>query len=260
MQNAADTGRSGNRNVRAFELVERAVERAQIPGAALGVVQRHGNAQVQVWGLSQREPTPSALTLESLFDLASLTKVLFTLPEVLRASEEGLCDLDDPVRKFIPELSWMRDTGLGERTLRQLLTHTAGLPAWAPLYTWGSEPQLLKMRVLQEDWPLGEHVYSDLGFILLGVVVERLRGVSLRELPLPEGLTFAPDPERSVATERCPWRTRVLRGEVHDENAFALGGWRATRACSAPCTGCWARRAVSWKKRGPARRGQRAAP
>ncbi len=161
------------------------------------------------------------------FDLASLTKVLFTVPEVLRLVEEGLANLDDPLSRFFPEMAWMQESPLPRRTLRQLLTHTAGLPAWAPMYTWNPRPELLKQQILQQRWEVGEPgptVYSDLGYILLGFVLERLRGKPLTEFALPAGLTWKPQPEDSVATERCPWRGRVLRGEIHDENAFALGG------------------------------------
>ena len=216
-------------NARAADLVQLAVTSGQVPGAALGMVRADEAAQLACWGLAAREPEAVPLELGFAFDLASLTKVLFTVPEVLRLVQGGLADLDDPLSRHLPELGWMGHSvlgggGLGTRTLRQLLTHTAGLPAHAPIYTWGSEAHTLKQRVLQEPWPLGEHVYSDIGYMLLGMVVERLRGTGLAARPLPPGLTFAPVPERSVATERCPWRGRVTRGEVHDENASALGG------------------------------------
>lgn len=211
-------------NERAFALVRDAVEVGTVPGAALGVVRLGQPAQVACWGYAQKTPDPVALKLDMTFDLASLTKVLFTVPEVLRLVEDGLADLDDAVSRFLPELAWLHAGELSTRTLRQLLTHTSGLPAHAPLYTWGVGAATLKQRLLQEPWPLGEHVYSDLGYMLLGLVVERVRGAALRERPLPPGLTFSPDEQQSVATEACPWRARVMRGQVHDENAYALGG------------------------------------
>jgi CubicO group peptidase (beta-lactamase class C family) len=78
--------------------------------------------------------------------------------------------------------------------------------------------------VLQREWRRGRPVYSDINFILLGIAVERLTGATLSDWPLGEGLSFGPPPGPAVATEHCPWRGRVLRGEVHDENASALGG------------------------------------
>ncbi|MGY2896581.1 serine hydrolase domain-containing protein [Deinococcus sp. UYEF24] len=218
----------------ASELIRRAVESGVVPGAALGVLRAGHPPALTCWGLAQRVPNEAPLQLESVFDLASLTKVLFTVPELLRLVQEGLADLDEPLARFLPEIGWMQPAGpdgrtLGSRTLRQLLTHTAGLPAHAPLYTWGTgtwgtDARTLKQRVLQEPWPLGENVYSDIGYMLLGLVIERLRGEPLSSRPLPAGLTFSPDQALAVATEDCPWRGRVMRGEVHDENAFALGG------------------------------------
>ena len=218
----------------AFTLIRRAVEGGVVPGAALGVLQAGHPPALACWGLAQRVPDEVPLNLEAFFDLASLTKVLFTVPEVLRLVQEGLADFDEPLSRFLPEIGWMQPAGLGgrtlgSRTLRQLLTHTAGLPAHAPIYTWGTgtwgtDARTLKQRVLQEPWLLGENVYSDIGYMLLGLVIERLRGQALSERPLPAGLTFSPVQERTVATEDCPWRGRVIRGEVHDENAFALGG------------------------------------
>ncbi|PZA06754.1 MULTISPECIES: serine hydrolase [unclassified Meiothermus] len=211
----------------AIRILQSAIDSGQIPGAALGVVWAEGEAEGWVYGKAQLEPEPVPLEAAMFFDLASLTKVLFTVPEVLRLVEDGLADLDDPLARFFPEMAWMQGSPLPSRTLRQLLTHTSGLPAWAPIYTWGTAPQLLKQQLLQHRWEVeepGPTLYSDVGYILLGLLLERLRGKPLRDFPLPAGLTWKPNPENSVATERCPWRGRVLRGEIHDENAFALGG------------------------------------
>lgn len=208
------------------ELLQEATAAGGLSGVALGVVNRDGTTDTLILGLAQREPTAEALTGDHLFDLASLTKPLFTAREVLRAVAAGRLDLDDDLGQHLPELAWMQDTPLRSRTLRQLLTHTAGLPAWAPLYTWG-DAATIRARVLQEPWVMqepGTVVYSDLGYILLGRVLERVHGRPLREFPLEDGLSFAPDAARSVATERCAWRERLLRGEAHDENAGALGG------------------------------------
>jgi CubicO group peptidase (beta-lactamase class C family) len=211
---------------RATRLIETAIQGNQIPGAALGVIGTDGHSETFFAGQAQREPIATGLEPKMFFDLASLTKVIFTVTEVLRLAQEGLADLDDPLGRFLPEMAWMQGSELPKRTLRQLLTHTSGLPAWAPLYTWSPEATLLKHQLLQHPWPLnpaGQTVYSDIGYILLGLVLERLRGKELADFALPKGLTFKPKPEQSVATERCPWRGRVLRGEVHDENCFALG-------------------------------------
>lgn len=209
---------------RARGLVTEAVQSGLLPGAVLGVVSAEGRREVVAVGKVALLPEPEPAREDAYYDLASLTKVLFTVRGVLKAVEEGLLDLDDPLKRHLPEAAWLKpEPNFANKTLRELLTHTAGLPAWAPLYTWG-EGERLKARVLQEPWPLGEPVYSDIGYVLLGLLLERIRGKPLAELDLPEGLTWSPPPEATAPTERCPWRGRILRGEVHDENAYALGG------------------------------------
>ncbi|MDB5045425.1 MAG: beta-lactamase [Deinococcus sp.] len=207
-------------------LLQQAVSSGGVPGAALGVVWATGKRDTLTLGHAQLLPAAVPLQADFWWDLASLTKPLFTARAILRAVEAGRLDLDDPLAAFLPDLAWMQATALKERTLRQLLTHTAGLPAWSPLYTWG-DAATIRARVLQEPWNLtepGPVVYSDLGYILLGRVLERVYGQPLRDFTLDNGLTFAPDSAQSVATEHCLWRERTLRGETHDENAAALGG------------------------------------
>ena len=209
----------------AAPILEAAVSAGRPPGAALGLVAASGERVTLHLGAAQLEPGARPLAADAWFDLASLTKVLFTLPALLHLVEQGRLDLDDPLSVHLPEAGWLQeDPSLARVTVRQLLGHQAGLPAWVPLYTWGGDAAGLKARLLQERWPLGEPVYSDVGFMLLGLLLERQADKPLASFELPEGLTFAPDPAQSVATERCPWRGRVLVGEVHDENAHALGG------------------------------------
>ncbi len=207
-------------------LLRRAHQHHGLSGAALGVVNRNGERATLFVGEAQREPEHIALRPDFWWDLASLTKPLLTARFILRAAEQGQLDLDDPLARYLPELGWMQDTPLKTRTLRQLLTHTAGLPGWLPLYTWG-ERDTVRARLMQEAFelqPPGEVLYSDLGYMLLGRVLEKVYGQPLDAFVPGPGLTFRPEPERSVATEHCSWRGRVLRGETHDENAAALGG------------------------------------
>lgn len=199
--------------------------RGAIPGAVLGVVTASGGRGTRAFGSAQVEPQPVAMTCETWFDMASLTKVLFTAPAVLGLVEQGRIGLDDPLAVAIPDLR-QYDLAAPERrlTIRQCLSHLTHLPAVEPLYTYGQDPATLRAFVLQRVWRAGPPVYSDINFILLGIVIERLTGRALLEQALAPGLSFRPDPEQAAATERCSWRGRVLRGEVHDENAFALGG------------------------------------
>jgi CubicO group peptidase (beta-lactamase class C family) len=197
----------------------------QIPGAALGVVTTAGDRAVGVLGLAQREPDAAPLHRATWFDLASLTKVLFTTPTILHLVSQGHIALDDPLTRLIPDLrQYQRDAAERQLTFRQCLSHQTHLPAVEPLYTYGQEPNTLRAFILQRVWQPGPPVYSDINFMLLGIAIERHHGRTLAKLQLPSGLTWHPPPSDTAATERCTWRGRVMRGEVHDENAFALGG------------------------------------
>jgi CubicO group peptidase (beta-lactamase class C family) len=198
---------------------------AQIPGAALGVVTIDGDRAVEVFGLAQREPDPAPMLRTTWFDLASLTKVLFTTPTILHLVSQGHIALDDPLTRAIPDLrQYHRDAAERRLTFRQCLCHQTHLPAVEPLYTYGLDPNTLRAFILQREWQAGPPVYSDINFMLLGIAIERLKGCRLADLEPPTGLTWHPVASEAVATERCTWRGRVMRGEVHDENAFALGG------------------------------------
>ena len=152
------------------------------------------------------------------WDLASLTKVLVTLPEVLAL----VPSLDSTLEEL-----WAPSRGyeVGRTTIRRLLTHTSGLPASVPFYrTVSGRDEVLRAVLSQPLGPPAE-VYSDLGFMLLGQVVETLAGRSLAALAGERtGLRFGAPADRSVATEFDPWRGRLIVGEVHDENAAAMGG------------------------------------
>ncbi|MGX7953418.1 serine hydrolase domain-containing protein [Tsuneonella sp. HG249] len=207
---------------RAFIPAAEAVETGEIPGATLGLVTASGERAVRIAGYAAIDPGHEDLTRAHWFDLASLTKVVATMPMILALADEGRLDLDRPLTDAIPDLRQYDVAGAAERrvTFRDCLAHQTFLPAVEPLYTLGDDPQRLRAYVLQREWPRGPAVYSDINFILLGIAIERLGG----EWRLGEGLAWGPPPGPAVATERCTWRGRVMNGEVHDENAFALGG------------------------------------
>ena len=210
---------------RAFAPARAAVEQARVPGAVLGLVTVAGDKAVCVAGAAELAPFPRPMRRGTWFDLASLTKVIFTTPAILRLADAGRISLDDPLTAAIPDLG-QYDAGARERTLtfRQCLSHQTFLPHVEPIYTYGDDPERLKAFILQRVWKQGPPVYSDINFMLLGIAIERLTGKPLGAQPLPEGFTFKPDAQACAATERCMWRGRVMRGQVHDENAFALGG------------------------------------
>jgi len=215
-------------------VMARALGDSAFPGA-IALVGTHSGilAQSAVGRLDARDPTvPDASTI---WDMASLTKVVGLTSAVLRLVQDGRIDVDAPVQRYLPE--W---TGPGKErvTVRHLLTHASGLPSWRPLYKEASSPAHAFALVLAtplDTLPGQRMVYSDLGAILLGQVASRAAGIPFhdvvtREVFVPLAMhetTWLPPASkraRIAPTEIDPWRQRHLRGEVHDENAYALGG------------------------------------
>ncbi|MEN9509062.1 MAG: hypothetical protein RLZZ621_1625 [Gemmatimonadota bacterium] len=215
-------------------VLERAIADSAFPGgyAVIGTA----DGIVAEWGAGVLDPAdpvrPSATTV---WDLASLTKVVGTTSAMLQLIGSGKVALDAPVVRYLP--AWQA-RGTSSVTIRHLLTHSAGLPAWRALYKEARDPEEARRQVLAtgpDTVPGTRLLYSDLGFILLGMVVERVSGEPLdqytaRHVFAPLGMTdtrFLPPAAwvpRIAPTERDPWRQRHLRGEVHDENASRLGG------------------------------------
>jgi CubicO group peptidase (beta-lactamase class C family) len=210
----------------AFAPAAAAVADGRVPGATLGVVSADGRCAVKFAGMAALVPEAEALTEDHWFDLASVSKVIATTNMILRLAEEGRIDLDRPLTDAIPDLRQYDIAGAAERrlTFRDCLAHRTFLPAVEPIYTYGDDPARLRAFVLQREWKQGPPVYSDINYILLGIAIERITGKPLSEWPLGEGLSFGPPPGPAVATEACSWAGRILKGEVHDENARALGG------------------------------------
>lgn len=202
------------------------------PGAVACVGDRDSVLFCEAVGRRQIDPVVLPATRETLYDLASLTKVVATTTAILLLRDDGVVDLDAPASEYVP-LPVFRDF-----TVRQLLTHTSGLVAGKPFYkeVTSMEEMLARYAGLGlEDPPGARWRYSDVGFMVLGKVVELAGRDALdrfcrRRIFDPLGMTrtgFNPPSEwksNVAATERCPWRGRVLVGEVHDENAFAVGG------------------------------------
>lgn len=202
-----------------------AIAEHRIPGSVLGVVTSSGQSAYRYAGNAQREPLRRAMTQDTWFDLASLTKVLFTAPRILSHIDNGVMALDDPLITVLPDLnqyhsnSWIRQITFGE-----CLSHQTPLPAVEPIYTYGRDADLLRAFVLQRNWRKGSPVYSDINYILLGLALERIEGKRIRDMSPGAGFAFHADANDSAATERCTWRGTVLRGEVHDDNCHALQG------------------------------------
>ncbi|WP_404711267.1 serine hydrolase domain-containing protein [Sphingomonas sp. MMS24-J13] len=211
---------------RAFASAAAAVAAGRIPGATLGIVWADGRRAIRTAGMAALVPEPEILTEDHWFDLASLTKVIATTRIILTLADQGRLDLDRPLTDAIPDLRQYDVASAAERrlTFRDCLAHRTFLPAVEPIYTYGGDPDRLRAFVLQREWRHGQMVYSDINFILLGIAIERLTGAPLSAWPLGDGLGYGPPSGPAVATEACTWRGRVMKGEVHDENCFALGG------------------------------------
>ena len=210
----------------AFAPARAAIAGGRIPGAALGLVTAEGQRAVRWGGMAALLPDPEPLTPDHWFDLASLSKVIATTAMILRLADEGRLDLDRPLTDAVPDLRQYDVAGAAERrlTFRDCLAHRTFLPAVEPIYTYGDDPARLRAFVLQREWRQGPPVYSDINFILLGIAIERITGAPLSAWPLGPELAYGRPPGPAVATEACTWRGRVIKGEVHDENAWALGG------------------------------------
>ncbi len=246
-----NSGGHGPKLSAAWDVVQRAVHDDEIPGA-VALVRWHGRTVLhEAAGWAALVPEQRAMKADTIFDLASLTKPLVTAPLVLQLVDRGTISLDNPVSRYLPPLARFADGGV---TIRQLLTHTSGLPAWSPLYVRArTRPDVLdtiaEMDLAYE--PGSRAIYSCLGYIALGVLLEEVTGRPLDDLACqslfePLGLVdlgYAPriDRERCAWTERGNeyeqanvaaagltfqgWREDHIVGSVHDGNAwYAMGG------------------------------------
>jgi CubicO group peptidase (beta-lactamase class C family) len=215
-------------------VLDRAVADGAFPGAfaavgtSAGVVAEYGAGRLDA--ADAQRPDRS-----TVWDLASLTKVVGTTSALLQLVGEGRVGLDTPVVRYLP--AWQA-AGAGAVTVRQLLTHSSGLPAWRALYKEAATADEALRHVYAtgpDTLPGVRTLYSDLGFILLGQLVERVSGMPLAAYDsarvfAPLGMRdtrYRPPASwrrRIAPTEQDPWRQRQVRGEVHDENAFRLDG------------------------------------
>jgi CubicO group peptidase (beta-lactamase class C family) len=210
---------------RAFALLDQSIAGGHIPGGVLGIHDiRHGR-MARATGLAQKVGGERPMTVDTWFDLASVSKVAFTVPRILALASEGRIDLDAPITSVIPDFrQYAPDCWERAVTFRQCLGHQTPFPAVEPIYTYGDDPARLRAFVLQREWKKGPPVYSDINYILLGIALERVEGKSIRAMDAGPGFAFSAPPEMTAATEHCTWRGRVLCGEVHDENCAALQG------------------------------------
>lgn len=228
------------------------ISAADFPSAVYLIWQKGEAIFADALGHAVLEPYRIAVSFETIYDLASLTKPLITSLLFAQRIDRNEFALDDPVSKYLPDFA---RTDKASLTLRHLLTHTSGLPAWRPLYILSSSPDGALASIAAEPLeyePDARVVYSDLGFITLGLLLERTSGKSFAELaseeifePLKLSNTFFnPEAARQTGIAACEvgnayerntcvdsglakydkWRERIIWGEVHDGNAYFLGG------------------------------------
>lgn len=206
------------------------------PGAVLVIGRRDTILFAQAYGRLSWSATSAAATLDStLWDLASLTKVVATTPALMLLVERGSVDLDAPVARYVPEFNGARTDAI---TVRQLLTHTSGLRGTLPLRDAPDSAAALRMVLTTTPvTPPGTRMlYSDLNAILLGELVRRVSGCPLddfatREIFAPLGIApamlFRPPRRLERARRIAPtgvWRGHAIAGVVNDPNAAKLGG------------------------------------
>lgn len=241
-----------NKLARVERAIERAIERGETPGAV--VLARMGDELrfELAMGAAVLVPESHEARASTIYDLASLTKVMATTAAVMLLVAESKLELDGKAADWLPGFE---EHGKGEITLRHLLTHSSGLRPWRAYHADLRERELRKgerllgteagrrsiieriARSAPVHAPGEASVYGDLGFMALGAIVERVAGERLdafcrRRIYEPLDMSdthFNPVPfegarARYAATELCAWREKVLWGEVHDPNAWAMGG------------------------------------
>lgn len=223
----------------AFAILERGVEEEAFPGGVLAVG-HHGKLVVHPFGRVSYSPKSAAVKESTIYDLASLTKPIVTTTGVMMLVSREQIDLDAPVSRYFPLFGCAAKADwLSAITARQLLLHTSGLPAHREFFKTARNGLEVREQLFSEKLasPPGRKVeYSDLGFMLLGEVIERLTGKALDEFARqmifePLGMSdscFNPTGRlrsRLAPTEKdTGYRKRQLHGEVDDANAFAMGG------------------------------------
>ncbi|WP_456371303.1 serine hydrolase domain-containing protein [Thermodesulfatator atlanticus] len=223
------------------DMMRRGVKEKVFPGACLAIWHR-GKSYLEAFGWQEFYPAPQKNSPYVFYDLASLTKPLATTLCLMRLLSEGKISLDDELGRFFNAPFWFE-----KATIADLLAHQAGFPDHRPYfvrlltYPLEKRKEIICTWILKEPlaYPLGrKQVYSDLGFIILGHLIEKIaqkeldcffrETISLLGLN-PLKILFSPvragiPKEKCAATEFCPWRGKLIKGEVHDENAWALGG------------------------------------
>jgi uncharacterized protein YbbC (DUF1343 family)/CubicO group peptidase (beta-lactamase class C family) len=228
-----EVGLSAEQLQRIDAVMKEALDRSELPGAVVVVVHRGKVVFRKAYGQRQLRPEAAPMTVEVVFDLASLTKPIATATAIWMLIEQGKVRLDDPVATYLTEFGGERRKKI---TVRHLLLHTSGLIADNPLsdYKEGREKARERVLALEPKTEPGERfVYSDMGFILLGEIVERVSGRPLNEFAkdhifTPLGMnetTFRPEAKLKDRAAPTTFRDgKLIAGTVHDPRSAILGG------------------------------------
>jgi CubicO group peptidase (beta-lactamase class C family) len=226
----------------AYDVIEKAIAEKAFPGATLAVGYR-GKVSVHAFGKLSYDAKAATTNPNTMYDIASLTKVVATTTLVARLAEGDFAvplDLDARIERYLPEWAGGPNAEWRHRvTVRHLLTHTSGLPAFKEYWRTSKNKQDTLTKIFAEPLeyePGMKEIYSDLGIILMAEIIERLTGRKLDDLA--KSYIFSPlgmkdtmyRPLRKMWSQIAPTeidnqlRHRPVQGEVHDENAFAIGG------------------------------------
>jgi len=235
-----------------------AVTQGVFPGAVVLVSKDEEIVYEKAFGCRSTVPQQTPMQLETIFDLASLTKPLATTAAIMILVNEKKVRLDDKLTRVVPMFGVF---GKNLTTFRHLLSHSSGLPAWKPYFeevvkseragrvnfVASSAAKTYVLEMIHREKPLGQpgmqSLYSDLGFMVLAETVElvsgsifdrfcqdrlfkplALRSTGFVDLSHLRTRRLQPVQEMIAPTENCPWRKKILCGEVHDDNAYAMGG------------------------------------
>ncbi|MBN2061456.1 MAG: serine hydrolase [Deltaproteobacteria bacterium] len=226
--------------------LDQGVQEGVFPGAVLIAARGGKTLFFHSAGYLSLFPKPVRMKKDTIFDLASLTKPLATTLALMKLADEGEIFLDQPISEIF---SWPLPDDKAGITVRMLLSHSSGFAAWEPFYLNPGRVKkemrkiVTRKRIMEGVLvcrPGEAHIYSDLGFIMLEWVIEKISGIplhlfvqntfyqplSLKRIYLYNG-TLPDNIQKDMiaATEKCPWRKRIIHGEVHDENAYFLGGY-----------------------------------
>jgi uncharacterized protein YbbC (DUF1343 family)/CubicO group peptidase (beta-lactamase class C family) len=215
------------------EIVREGISQSKMPGCVVVVGRSTGIVLKQAWGFRQTVPVQVPMTVDTVFDLASLTKPIATATSILILAGQGRLDVEAPVSRYWPEFA---QNGKDQVTIRHLLTHASGLIADNSINDYSGTPEesLQKIAALKLTAELGtEFIYSDVGFIVLGHLVQRISGKDVNEfsrqaifqpLGMLETGYLPPEPLRVRAAVTEQRDERWMQGEVHDPRAWRLGG------------------------------------